>query len=106
MNNRYGYYVRESDMMSIAKQFPILKTKRTTDIFLNFVTDSKKNQVQKFINLAKKYNIRVHIWMFAFFDKENSEFMKKRIERAKYFASLKDIAGIHFDYLRYPWRCR
>ena len=113
MNNRYGYYVRESDMMSIAKQFPILKTKRTTDIFLNFVTDSKKNQVQKFINLAKKYKIRVHIWMLAFFDgknfvnplkngKENSEFMKKRIERAKYFASLKGVAGIHFDYLRYP----
>ncbi len=41
MNNRYGYYVRESDMDSIAKQFPILKTKRTTDIFLNFVIQNK-----------------------------------------------------------------
>ena len=99
MNNRYGYYVRESDMDSIAKQFPILKTKRTTDIFLNFVTDSKKNQVQKFINLAKKYNIRVHIWMLTFFDGKNfvnplkngKEFLKKRIERAKYFSSLKGV---------------
>ena len=95
-------------MDKIAKQFPTLKTKKTTDIFLNFVSDSKKVQVQKFINLAKKYNIRVHIWMLAFFDGNkfinplNSENMKKRIARAKYFASLKDLAGIHFDYLRYP----
>ena len=77
------------------------------------MTDKKKGQVQSFINLAKKYNIRVHIWMLTFFDgksfvnpiqngKENTSYFKKRIERAKYFATLKNLAGIHFDYLRYP----
>ena len=53
LNNRYGYYVREGDMDKIAKQFPTLKTKRTTDIFLNFVTDSKKIRFKNLLILQK-----------------------------------------------------
>ncbi len=100
-------------MDSVSKQFPTLKTKGTTDIFLNFVTYSKKEKAQKFINLAKKFNIRVHMWMLAFFDgksfvnplnngKENSKFFKEKIDRALYFAKFQNVAGVHFDYLRYP----
>ena len=29
-------------------------------------------------------------------------FMNEKIRKAKYFSSLKNIAGIHFDYLKYP----
>jgi len=84
-----------------------------TDIFINkLVNDKNKRKVEKFIQMASNLKIRVHIWMLAFFDGKkfippvskgiiNNSLFKKKIDLAKYYASLKGISGIHFDYLRF-----
>ena len=102
-------------MDKISKQFPILSRQKTTDIFLkvdNKMTKLKIFKIERFIRIAKKFNIRVHISISTFFDGQKfinpikngvkyTCFMNEIIKKAKDFASLKNIAGIHFEYLRY-----
>ena len=100
-------------MDKIMKQFPILSRKKTTDIFLNVNKITNSKILENFIQMAKKFNIRVHISMLTFFDGQKfinpikngvkyTCLMNEIINKAKYFASLRNIAGIHFEYLRYP----
>lgn len=84
-------------------------------IFLNFyaVKLHGKSAVENFISQANSLNIDVHIWMQAFYnggwlypvdDSGNFKYsmFNSIINEAKEYASIKGVAGIHFDYLRFP----
>jgi len=66
-----------------------------------------KSAVESWIASAKKVGIRVHIWMQVFndgswHDPTDTSFQNKRIEEAKWYATVKGVSGVSFDYLRYP----
>ena len=98
MGYGYGYYLKENDIDQITKELSSLSSKGITDLFLDSVSNLEK--VGKFINLAKRVNIRVHIWISVENQlknqNKNQNYDKQMISRAKYYASLKDIAGFHF----------
>ena len=83
-------------------------------IFLNFyaVKLHGRTAVQNFVADAKSVGINVHIWMQAFYnggwilpvdDSGNFRYslFNSIIAEAKDYASIKGVAGIHFDYLRF-----
>lgn len=85
-----------------------LKNKGITDIFLNYYafTVHGESKVQTWINKAKQNNIDIHIWTQCFYeggwiDPALSDLTAKKNEIKKY-ASLKNVKGVHLDYLRYP----
>ena len=85
-----------------------LKNKGITDIFLNYYafTVHGESKVQTWIDKAKQNNIDIHIWVQCFYeggwiDPALSDLTAKKNEIKKY-ASLKNIKGVHLDYLRYP----
>ena len=79
-----------------------------TDIFLNFYafTVHGEKEVVSWINEANKNNIKVHIWMQSFYDgnwiNPATADLSKKIEEAKYYATISGVGGVHLDYLRYP----
>jgi hypothetical protein len=99
----YGYYLKENDIDQITKELSSLSSKGITDLFLDSVSNIEK--VGKFISLAKKVNIRVHIWISVEnqlkSQNKNQNYYKQIISRAKYYASLKDIAGFLFGDLNH-----
>ena len=110
--NGYGYWLFGGDMKKV--DLSTLASKGTTDIFLNYyaITTHGKSAVESWIASAKNLGIRVHIWMQAFYDggwinpvksgSANTAYFNTVINEAKTYAALKGVAGIHFDYLRYP----
>ena len=85
-----------------------LKNKGITDIFLNYYafTVHGESKVQAWIDKAKQNNIDIHIWVQCFYeggwiDPALSDLTAKKNEIKKY-ASLKNVKGVHLDYLRYP----
>ena len=85
-----------------------LKNKGITDIFLNYYafTVHGEPKVQAWIDKAKQNNIDIHIWVQCFYegswiDPALSDLTAKKNEIKKY-ASLKNVKGVHLDYLRYP----
>jgi hypothetical protein len=110
--NGYGYWLFGGDMNNV--DLKVLASKGTTDLFLNYYAVSKfgKSAVESWIASANSLGIYVHIWMQAFYDggwinpvkngSPNTAYFNQIIEEAKSYASLKGVAGIHFDYLRYP----
>ncbi|WP_067042927.1 transglutaminase domain-containing protein [Methanobrevibacter sp. YE315] len=108
----YGYWVFGADMRNV--DLGSLASKGTTDIFLNYAAISKHGQssVESWIASANKVGINVHIWMQAFYDgswinpvkngQPNTAYFNTKINEAKNYAKIKGVAGIHFDYLRYP----
>jgi len=112
LTNGYGYWLFGGDMKSVS--LSSLASQGTTDIFLNFYAITKHGQsaVESWIASANKLGIRVHIWMQAFYDgswinpvsggSPNTAYFTKVINEAKSYAKIKGVAGIHFDYLRYP----
>ena len=112
LNYGYGYWVFGGDMKSVS--LSTLASQGTTDIFLNYYAITKHGQsaVESWIASANKVGIRVHIWMQAFYDgswinpvssgSPNTAYFTKKINEAKTYAKIKGVAGIHFDYLRYP----
>ena len=67
-----------------------------------------RSKVTKFIKRAKKYGVNIHIWMQCFYNgnwinplKCGKNYLNKIISRAKYYARIPGVAGIHFDYLRF-----
>ena len=84
-------------------------------IFLNeyAVTLHGKSGVSSFATQAKSLGIKVHIWMSTFYDGDwispvtskgeyKYSLFNSLIKDAKDYASIKGIAGIHFDYIRFP----
>lgn len=85
-----------------------LKNKGITDIFLNYYAFivHGESKVQAWIGKAKQNNIDTHIWVQCFYeggwiDPALSDLTAKKNEIKKY-ASLKNVKGVHLDYLRYP----
>ena len=110
--NGYGYWVFGADMKNV--DLKSLAAKGTTDIFLNFYAIKLHGQsaVESWIASANSYGMRVHIWMQAFYDGSwinpvkngaaNTAYFNQVISEAKKYAAIKGVAGIHFDYMRYP----
>ena len=108
----FGYWVFGGDMKSV--NLNSLASQGTTDIFLNYYAITKHGQsaVESWIASANKVGINVHIWMQAFYDgswinpvsggSPNTAYFTKKINEAKKYAQMKGVAGVHFDYLRYP----
>lgn len=53
-------------MNKIAKDFPTLESKGTKDIFINISKESNRLKIQNFINMAKKFKLRVHYHYIRF----------------------------------------
>ncbi len=110
--NGYGYWLFGGDMKKV--DLSSLASKGTSDIFLNYyaLTVHGKSVVESWIASANSYGIRVHIWMQTFYDgswinpvkngSPNTAYFNQVISEAKKYASIKGVAGIHFDYMRYP----
>ena len=108
----YGYWLFGGDMKSVSLSG--LAAKGTSDIFLNFYAVEKwgKSAVESWIESANTHGIRVHIWMQAFYNggwinpvkngAVNTAYFNQVMAEAKEYAALKGVAGIHFDYMRYP----
>ena len=91
-----------------------LASKGTTDIFLNYYAISAhgKSAVQSWISKASGLGMKVHIWMQTFYDgswknpvsngKADTALFNKIINEALSYAKISGVAGIHFDYMRYP----
>lgn len=105
-NKHYGYWVFGKDMNNV--NLEALKNKGITDIFLNYYafTVHGESKVQTWINKAKQNNIDIHIWTQCFYeggwvDPALTDLTAKKNEIKKY-ANLKNVKGVHLDYLRYP----
>jgi hypothetical protein len=107
-----GYWVNKWDMKKV--NLKKLSKRGTKQIFLLHTSFEKygKSTVVKWIKKAHKYGMKVHIWISAFYNGKyihasnkkgayNYKHMNKIIKKAKYYASIKQVDGIHFDYLRF-----
>ena len=109
-----GFWIFGRDMKSV--NLNAVAKKGVNQIFLNgyAVTLYGKNAVSQFACKAKNLGIKVHIWMETFYsdgkwisplNKDgtcNTKLFNSIIKKAKDYASIKGVAGIHFDYLRFP----
>ena len=110
----YGYWVYGEDMKSV--NLKTLASQGTTDILLNYYAITKYGQsaVETWIASANKLNIRVHIWMQAFYStssgwvnpvkngKPNADYFTQKVSEAQKYAKVKGVSGVLMDYLRYP----
>ena len=105
-NLHFGYWVFGKDMLNVNLQN--LKNNGVTDLFLNYYafTTYGESKVQNWIQEAKNKGINVHIWMQCFYDGSwhnpvNTD-LTSRVNEAKKYASMKNVYGVHLDYLRFP----
>ena len=113
LSKGHGYWVNKWDMKKVnLKKLSKLGTKH---IFLahTAVDLYGKAKVIKWINKAHKYGIKVHLWIAAFYKNGkfvhpankkgvyNYKYMDGIVDKALKYASIKNLDGIHFDYLRY-----
>lgn len=105
----FGADMKKVNLKSMAKQ-------GINQIFLNFyaVNLYGRDEVADFATEAKSLGINVHIWMQAFYKsgswispvyssgKYKYSYFNTVIDQAKEYASIDGVAGIHFDYLRFP----
>lgn len=108
-----GFWCFGSDMKKV--DLDKLAKYNTKHIFLNYMALNYhgKNAVENFISEANSKGIKVHIWMQVFYNGEwvspvysdgsyKTSFFNSKINEAKQYASLKGVAGVHMDYLRFP----
>ena len=103
----YGFCVLAEDMDKV--NFKNLSNHGVTDLFLDYrcLNTHDKAQVETWIQDAKKEGISVHILAQIFNDDEkwynptNQSFADAKIKELKEYAGLKDLAGIHMNYVRY-----
>ena len=107
-----GFWLFGADMYGV--NLKKMADNGINQIFLNFyaVKLHGRTAVQNFVADAKSVGISVHIWMQAFYnggwilpvdDSGNFRYslFNSIIDEAKDYASIKGVAGIHFDYLRF-----
>lgn len=107
-----GFWLFGADMYGV--DLKKMADNGVNQIFLNFyaVKLHGRTAVQNFVADAKSVGISVHIWMQAFYnggwilpvdDSGNFRYslFNSIISEAKDYASIKGVAGIHFDYLRF-----
>ena len=108
-----GMWLFAGDMDKV--NFKTLQKYGTKHIFLNFYCFKlhSKDYVQSWIKKASKKGIKVHIWMQAFYGddgwaypvkdgKYNYDLINSKVKEAVKYAKVKGVAGVHFDYVRYP----
>ena len=107
-----GFWLFGADMYGV--DLKKMADNGINQIFLNLyaVKLHGRTAVQNFVADAKSVGISVHIWMQAFYnggwilpvdDSGNFRYslFNSIIAEAKDYASIKGVAGIHFDYLRF-----
>lgn len=105
-SKHFGYYLFGKDMASV--DLPGLKKNGVTDIFLNYYAFETygESKVLSWITKANQNNINVHVWMQCFYDGEwhnpKTTDLSGKLREAKRYASMKNVTGVHLDYLRYP----
>ena len=95
--------------------FKTLHNHGINQIFLNFYAFKlhSKSYVESWIKKAKSNGIKVHIWMQVFYGenswsypvkngKYNYDLINSKVKEAVSYAKVKGVAGVHFDYVRYP----
>lgn len=108
-----GFWLFGADMKKV--NLKDMAKNGVNQIFLNeyAITLHGKSDVSAFATQAKSLGIKVHIWMQAFYDggwispvtsdgKYKYSLFNSIIKDAKEYAAIKGVAGIHFDYLRFP----
>ena len=103
----YGFCVLAEDMDKV--DFKALADHGVTDLFLDYrcMNTHDRAQVEKWIGDAKGEGISVHILAQIFNDDEkwynptNQSFADAKIKELEDYAGLKDLAGIHMNYMRY-----
>lgn len=112
-SKKNGFWLFGSDMKKV--NLETVASKGINQIFLNFYAFELygKGEVSNFVSTARSYGIDVHIWMQAFYKggwispvdsngKYKYSLFNSIIKQAKEYASIDGVAGIHFDYLRFP----
>lgn len=106
------FWLSGSDMKKV--DLNSLKKVGTKHIFLNSraIDLWGQSSVEKFISSAAGKGMKVHIWMQVFYNgkwvnsvkngKIDYDLIKSKVTLAKKYAKIKGVAGVHFDYLRYP----
>ena len=109
-----GLWILSTDMKSV--NFNTLQKYGTKHIFLNAKAIERfgKTYVETWIKDAKSHGIKVHLWMQVFYTsaggwqnpvkngKINTKLIDSKVKEAKTLAKVKGVAGVHFDYVRYP----
>ena len=107
-----GYWIWPAHMRSV--DLGSLASKGTKNLFLHVeaLGSYGKGAVESFIRSAHSHGIKVHLWMQVAYDgdwvslvdddgKLKYGFMNRKISEAKYYAKIKGVDGVHFDYMRY-----
>ena len=115
-----SYYTKDNGFWLFGADMKKLDLKKaakhgTKHIFLNYYAFELhgKSAVSDFACKAKDLGIKVHIWIQVFNNGDwlnpikkdgsiNYNLINSRIKLAKEYAAVKGVAGIHFDYLRFP----
>ncbi|MBR1611151.1 MAG: Ig-like domain repeat protein, partial [Methanobrevibacter sp.] len=109
-----GIWLLSLDMQGV--NFKTLQKYGTKHIFLNAKAIERfgKTYVETWIKDAKAHGIKVHLWMQVFYTtaggwknpikkgKLNYNLLNSKVKEAKTLAKVKGVAGVHFDYVRYP----
>jgi hypothetical protein len=109
-----GIWLLSSDMKKV--NFDKLQSVGTKHIFLNAKCLERfgKKYVETWIKDAKSHGIKVHIWMQVFYNSKSgwispvkkgkikTDLIKSKVKEAKKYAKIKGVAGVHFDYVRFP----
>ena len=86
----------------------------TTDIILHEYAFKAHGQkaVEEWIVRADAAGLKVHIWMQVFYNGKwinpvkdgvpDKKLFDEKIARAQSYARMRGVAGVHFDYVRYP----
>lgn len=112
-DNNNGMWLFASDMKKV--NFNTLEKYGTKHILLNFMAFHYygKSYVESWIKKANNHGIKVHIWMQVFYGdhgwqypakngKINYKMINSKVKEAVKYAKVKGVAGVHFDYIRYP----
>lgn len=90
-----------------------LKRNGITNIFVHEQA-VKSSNFKSWLKKVNKKGLKVHIWMLVFY--KNGKFInpiskngnikkslfKSNVKRAKKYARIKGVSGVHFDYIRFP----
>lgn len=107
-----GYWLHGKNMKDVGLRS--LASLGTTDVFLNEHAFKlhEREDVEGWIAKAEKAGIGVHVWMQVFYDGKwinpvkdgapDASLFEEKIRRAQSYAKIRGVAGIHFDYVRYP----
>jgi len=113
--NRKGIWLWSTHLESA--DFKRLKECGIENIFLNdyAYTSLGEEKTAKRIAEAKAEGIRTHVWMQCFYSNDkwvnpvdtatgqyNQTLFNTIIDKAKAYAAMPNVAGIHLDYIRYP----